>query len=290
MSVIPQRLRNISSNYAGVVVHGLIVILLTPFVVRELGTSGYAVWIIIQTIGYYLGFLDLGIVDAQIQRHSVLTSRSQPSSLGKLHGTVLVFLLGAGAVAVVLALLASVLPSAELFDVPPDLHDRYAWVLRLIGLVVLFSFVEAAADGIFEGYQRYDLMTAVGIVVALLGAIATFAVLYLGYGLVGLASVRVAESALGAAAKWFTVKRVFPSSAFPKVRFDREAWRSIRSFSLWNSLNDIVTEGTAQLDKLLIPILHVSALVTPYSLIVTLAALIFVVAEPITETIFPLAA
>ncbi len=290
MSVILQRLRNISSNYVGVVVRGLIVILLTPFVVRELGTSGYAVWVISQTIGYYLGFLDIGIVDAQVQRHSVLESRKQSGSLAKLHGTVLVFLLAAGLAALVLAILGSMLPSAAIFDIPPELHDQYAWVLRLIGLVVLFSFIESAADGIFEGYQRYDLMNAVGIVIAVLGAIATFMALYLGYGLLGLAGVRVAESAVGAAAKWFTVRRVFPASAIPTFGFDRASWRSIRSFSVWNSLNDIVTEGTAQLDKLLIPILLASALVTPYSLIVTLAALVFVVAEPITETVFPLAA
>jgi O-antigen/teichoic acid export membrane protein len=290
VSAILQKLRNVSSNYLAAIVHGLIIILLTPFVVHELGTPLYAVWVIVQTIGYYLGFLDLGVVDAQVQRHSVLAARNQSASLGELHGTVLVLFLGAGIVACVLATVVSVLPSAALLDIPPDARDLYAWVLRLIGLAVLLSFVEAAANGIFEGHQRYDLMNAVGIVVAVLGAIASFAVLYAGYGLLGLAVVRVAESALGAAGKWLTVRRVFPPSSFPKLGFDRASWRSIRSFSLWNSLNDIVTEGTAQLDKLLIPILLASALVTPYSLIVTVAALVFVVAEPITETLLPLAA
>lgn len=290
MSMILQRLRNVMSNYLGVIVHGLILILLTPFVVRELGTSLYAVWIIVETLCHYLGFFDLGVGDAQVQRHAVLSARHQTSALRTLHGTVLVLFLAAGAAAVVLATVVSVLPSAELLDIPPDAHDLYAWVLRLAALAVLFSFLEAAADGIFEGHQRYDLMNAVDIGVAVLGAIAIVAVLTLGYGLLGLASVRAAESALAAAGKWITVRRVFPPTSWPKLGFDRDAWRAIRGFSLWNSLNEIVTEGTAQLDKLVIPIVLASALVTPYSLIVTVAALVFVVAEPITETVFPLAA
>ncbi|HSG64282.1 MAG TPA: oligosaccharide flippase family protein, partial [Gammaproteobacteria bacterium] len=276
--------------YLAVAVHGLVIIVLTPFVVRELGTSLYAAWVIVQTIGYYLGFLDLGIADAQVQRHAVLSARNRSSELRALHGTVLVLFLGAGAAAVVLAAVISVLPSADLFDIPADSHGAYAWALRLFGLAVLFSFVEAAANGIFEGQQRYDLMNAVDIGVAILGALAIFVVLSLGYGLLGLAIVTVADGALGAAIKWATVRRAFPATSWPTLGFDGDTWRAIRGFSLWNSLNDIVTEGTAQLDKLLIPILLASVLLTPYSLIVMVAALVFVVAEPITEPIFPLAA
>src|SRR5690606_4223778 len=61
-------------------------------------------------------------------------------------------------------------------------------------------------------------------------------------------------------------------------------------FSFWNSLNDIVTEGTAHFDKLLIPILLGSALLTPYSLVLMIAAAVFIVAEPITDTYLPIAA
>jgi O-antigen/teichoic acid export membrane protein len=287
MSIILQRLRNISSNYAAVGVHALIVIVLTPFVVHELGTASYAVWVLVQAIAYYLGFLDLGIVDAQIRRHAVLAAKGSHVSLGRLHGTVLTLLLGAGIVALVLATLISLLPSAALFDVPTGAREAFAWTLRLIGLA---SFLEASANGVFEGCQRYDLMNAVEVTVAVVGAIATFLALYLGYGLIGLVIVRVAESGLAACIKLIAARRLLPSAARPSFGFDMQSWREIRGFSIWNSLNDIVTEGTAQLDKLLIPILLASALLTPYSLIVTIAAVVFVVAEPITDTVFPLAA
>lgn len=283
------KLRNISSNYLKVAADGIIVVLLTPYVVGELGAAQYAVWIIVQTIGYYLGFFDLGIGDAQVQRHSVLQMRGATDALGRLHGTVLVILIGAGSLAVAVASLLAVLPLAEVFDIPLEWRNDYRLVLPLVGLAILTTFVEAALGGLYESYQRFDLMNTIDVSLAVLEAIATVGVLYFGYGLVGLAMVVVIGSAVAAAVKAVVAWRTFPAYALPRPVFDAESWRAIRSFSLWNCLNDLVTEGTANLDKLLIPILLTSALVTPYSFVAMIAALVFLAAEPITETFFPIA-
>ncbi len=285
-----QLLRNVSSNYVKAVVSGLILLVLTPYVVKELGVAGYAVWVILQTVGYYLGFLDLGVADAQVQRHAFLQGRGATTELGRLHGTVLTFFVGAGVGALVLSVVIAALPSAELFDVPAEYRSTYALVLPIGGLAVLFSFMQIAFNGLFEGYQRYDAMNAIDIARAVLKAVAIFAVLHFGYGLIGLAAVAAGGDAVGLVAKAVAARRLFPAYAQPVLGFDMSSWRAIRGFSLWNSLNDLVTEGTSNLDKLLIPIWLTSALVTPYSLALTVAALVFVVAEPITETFFPIAA
>ncbi len=290
MSSVLQLFRNVSSNYLKVGIDGVIAIVLTPYLVQELGVAQYAVWIIVNTLGYYLGFLDLGVSDAQVQRHSVLQARGATAELGQLHGTVLAFFAAAGGLAFAVSIGVAALPSAELFDVPVEMRDAFTVVLPLIGLAVLISFLDAAFSGLFEGYQRYDLMNVIDIVLAVLGAIATYAVLSAGYGMTGVAVVLAVGAAAALSVKAVVAWRVFPSYAFPKLGFRRDVWRAIRSFSLWNSLTDLVTEGTANFDKLLIPILLGSALVTPYSLVLTVAALVFVVAEPITETFFPIAA
>lgn len=290
MNAALRLLRNISSNYARAGVEGVILIVLTPLIVQTLGPAVYAVWVIVQTLAYYLGFLDLGVADAQVQRHSLLLAQGRGRDLGRLHGTVLMFFLGAGVVAVAIAALLAALPTGSLFDVPVEVRESYALALLLAGFAVLVSFAGSALNGLYEGYQRYDLLNAVGIAVAVVEAVVIYAVLAAGYGLVGLALVKLGGEALRAVAKLAVAARAFPRDALPRLRFDLETWRSIRSYSLWNSLNDIVTEGTAHLDKLLIPILLASALVTPYSLVVMLAAVIFLVAEPITEPYFPLAA
>jgi O-antigen/teichoic acid export membrane protein len=289
MSGIARLFRNISSNYVKVGVDGVITIALTPFVVQQLGVAQYAVWLIAGTIGYYLGFLDLGVSDAQVQRHSMLQAQGAKEAIGRLHGTVLTLFAAAGAVALALSVGIAALPTAALFDVPLEFRNPYIAVLPLVGLGLFVSFLESAVNGIFEGYQRYDLMNAVDIVLAVAGAAATYAVLQAGYGMTGVAWVLVAGGAAALVAKLVVVGWVFPAHAFPRLGFDRESWNGIRGFTFWNSLTDIVTEGTANLDKLLIPIFLGSALVTPYALVLTVAALVFLVAEPISNTFFPIA-
>jgi O-antigen/teichoic acid export membrane protein len=186
-------------------------------------------------------------------------------------------------------LLAAV-SSGDWFDVPAALSGEYFAALLLAAGAALFFFLETGADGIYEGYQRFDLMNWLNIALSLLEAVATVLVLFGGFGLVGIALVRLVRAMLGPVVKLVAVRFRLPRGSLPALKFDHDAWRSIRSFSLWNSLNDIVTEGTAHLDKLVIAALLASALVTPYSLVVTLAAAVFLVAEPITDTFFPIAA
>ncbi len=281
-------LRNVSSNYAVAAVHAVLVLLVTPVVVRGLGLEHYAVWIIVQTLGYFLGFLDFGLSDAQVRQHARLAARGERTALGRLHGTVLTLFAGAGLLAVLLAAVIAALPSAALLDIPDTARDSYALIVLLVGLATAAAFIDVGFDGIFEGQQRYDLMNLVNVAATVLDAVLVVGALWLGYGLVALATIKVATTLLAAVAKAMLVRRWFPAS-FPVPGFDRQAWRSVRGYTFWNSLNELATEGTAHLDKLLIPMLLASALVTPYALICMVAAVIFVLAEPITDTFLPIA-
>src|SRR5690606_20560088 len=201
MTAVFRLLRNVSSNYLRAGVDGLIIVVLTPFVVRTLGIELYAVWVIVQTLGYYLGFLDLGVADAQVQRHAVLQSQNRTDEIGRLHGTVLCFFVAAGVAAFLIAVVLAALPTAALFDVPAEAEQPYLAALVLAGAAMLLSFTSSAFDGIFEGYQRYDLMNAVDIVVSVAEAVAVCLVLAAGAGLVGLALVKVFSEGARAAAK-----------------------------------------------------------------------------------------
>ncbi len=52
--------RNIGSGYVGAAVNGMVLLLLTPLVVRHLGPRGYGIWVLATAIGSYLGFLNAG--------------------------------------------------------------------------------------------------------------------------------------------------------------------------------------------------------------------------------------
>lgn len=284
-------LRNVGSNFFVSLVEAAILIILTPFVVRSLGVEQYAVWVIIQTIGYFLSFFDLGLPDAQVQRHAILYARGQLAKVGRLHGTVLIVFFGAGVAAFVAALGLGLALPTELLDLPPEGNPGfYLLLFALIGLSAWLSFLDLGLDGMFEGYQRFDLMNAIDVIIDIAAAICVVGALALGYGLIALALIELFAGLLGLVAKVLVARRSFPLQAFPVLRFDRESWLSVRGNSWWNCLNDFMTEGTAQLGKLAIPVLLGSALVTPYSLGVSLATAIFVLAEPLTDVFLPITA
>ena len=64
--------------------------------------------------------------------------------------------------------------------------------------------------------------------------------------------------------------------------------RRIRGYSTWTSLNEILAEGGAEVEKLLIPVVLSVSLLTPYTLVCTVAAVIFLAIEPLTDAFFPL--
>ena len=290
MSRASQFLRNVSSSYVLVGIDATLLILLTPYVIHKLGLEAYAVWIIIQTISYYLDFLDIGLPDAQVRQHAKLLSTGDLKSIRRLHGTALILYVGAGLLAVVVATLIAVLPTATLFDVPQKLADDFDVIMILVGVGVFFSFIETGIDGVFEGQQRFDISNAIDVTITVLSAACTVALLHYGFGLVALALLHIAMSILGSVVKLLAASKVFSRDIAPELGFDRESWRSVRSYSVWDSLNEIVTEGTAHFDKLLIPVLLGSALVTPYSLVLTICAAIFVLAEPLTDVFLPMSA
>ncbi len=288
MSRARQFLKNVASNYVVTGVRAVIFILLTPFVVHRLGLEHYAVWVIVQTLGFYLGFFDAGLPDAQVRQHAALLARRDHAGLSQLLGTVAVLYLGAGGLALLATAGILYAPTAELFDIPASAGAVYGPVVFLVGITAAFSFVKVGADGVLEGYQRYDIGNAIELVHEILAALAVVSLLATGHGIVALAAVTCAVTASSAATKIVVVRRLFAPAAAARLGFDRESFGTIRSFSLWNSLNEFMTEGTANFDKLLIPILLTSALVTPYSLIMALAAAIFLLAEPITDTFLPI--
>ena len=284
-----QFLRNITSNYVVTSIDALVFVLLTPFVVNSLGIELYAVWVILQTLGYYLDFFDLGVPDAQVRWHTRLHKANDAKGLARLQGTVFVLYLGAGGLAVLGSIVIALSPAQQWLDIPAASSNSFVLVLLLLGLTAAFSFLETGVDSIFEGYQRFDLSNAVHLVSAVVSALLVVGALAAGYGIVALALIACLDAALSAVAMYVIAKRVFPRQSMPRLGFDRSTWQQIKSYSLWNCLDEFLTEGTAQFDRLLIPVLLTSALVTPYSLVIALAATIFLLAEPITDTFLPIA-
>ena len=61
MNVAKTVLRNVAANWVGFGSQVIVTLLLTPFVIKQIGTEAYGLWLLLQSaVGYY-GMVDMGL-------------------------------------------------------------------------------------------------------------------------------------------------------------------------------------------------------------------------------------
>jgi O-antigen/teichoic acid export membrane protein len=289
-SLRQQVARNIVSNYAAAIVGGVVFILLTPYVVANLGATGYALWVLVHAVGYFIRYLDLGLGDAQVKYLADYLGRDDMAGARRLLGTLLSAYTIIGAIACAASLCLAALPTDQLFNVPAEQRSLFATLLTLLAINLLIGFPAALLGRVFIGCQRFDVSNGLDIGFSVLGAVTTVLVLQADLGLIGLAWMEILLTAAGGVVDLLLISRLFPGLVIAYTRIDSGIWQELKSYGIWSFLDELITEGTAQLDKLIMPVLLSVSLLTPYSLVMALATLVLFVSEPITDVLFPMAA
>lgn len=285
-----QWLRNVAAGYGETLVSAAILILLTPVIVAHLGVEAYGAWVLGHSIAFYLQFFDLGFGEAQVRLHARFAERACRDLIEKLVATVLVCLAVGGAVAAVVGAALAFGASTAWLEVSGALEGQLRTVIALLAVNLLVSIPGSALRSLYEGAQRFDILNARSIVLRLVTAGLQLVLLMKGYGIVALAVVELAASCLAVAIDFVVLRRLMPGLLSVRAAFDRRIWRRIRHFALWTSIDDLVAEGTAHLDELLVVAFLPLALLTPYALCLTLAGAVMPIVRPIAETFFPMAA
>jgi len=284
---VPRLIKNVFANYAGAGISAAVLFFLTPFVIRELGTTGYAVWILVHSIVSYLHIFDLGMHSALVKYAAECPETDHGvRDLQRLVGTLLVLLLAAG-MGALLASGAIAIWIVPLLRVPPDWVETLQQITVLLGIDVLLQFVASALSGLLAGRQRYDVLNGVQIGCRLARAASTVILLVSGYGVVALVFAELFTTLGSLSVLAYIVRRLYPALTLSFGLFDRGTWRHVRSYSFWALMNDLAIRGGGELDNLLIPVFLSLSLLTPYSVACSIATVLFWVIEPIVEVLFP---
>ncbi|MGH2357145.1 MAG: lipopolysaccharide biosynthesis protein, partial [Candidatus Limnocylindria bacterium] len=288
MSTLRSLTRNISWNYVEAGTSLVVYFLLTPVVVGHLGEVGYGIWVLLRAILFYLRFLDLGFYNALVKYIAEYAERRDWPTVNGLIGTTTSVLALAGVAALALSGVVAWLVVPNAFNVPPERIPELQLATVLLGIDLLLAFPGSVLGAIFEGRQRFDVLSGVSMAATILGALATVAGLELGYGIVALVCIEIAGTLLTAFLFALFLRRLFPAIRIGLGPIGGPHLRHIRGYSTWTSLNEILAEGGAEVEKLLIPVILSVSLLTPYTLICAVAAVIFLAIEPLTAAFFPL--
>lgn len=283
--------RNLLAAYSGMLLNMLVPLIVTPFVLKALGTEAYGligIGLMLQSI---LTFLEVGmsasLSRAFAERTAALDGAEGGAGMRDLLRTLEYFYLALFGFVSLFVLLAAPL-IAEYWISDHGLPYPVVWQsIALIGLMIALRFFVSLYGGGLAGLQRQVALNTISITLNVLGNIGAVAVLFLvspdprayfsWLAMMGAATAFALRLAVAAA---------LPSSHRPP-RFDWEQWRSIRRFSVGISSLTMTSLAVTQGDKLLLSRLLPLRDFGFYSLASNVANFVQLITIPVQTVYYP---
>ena len=202
-------LRNVASNWAGFAVNAAVTLALTPFVLHELGTTRYGIWILTSSIIGYYGLLDLGFRGGVTQYLTRYLATGEDLKASECISSAVAVLASLGVVMAGLSLGAAYLVP-HVLTIPADLQREAFWCILIVGCSSALQFALQPFASVFTATQRFDLATLIGILTRFLTAGGILLALKTGQGLVGVSVATCVTSAVDYVVRWRVAQRLAP--------------------------------------------------------------------------------
>jgi O-antigen/teichoic acid export membrane protein len=256
--------RNVSMRCLAIVTEMIVGVCILPLNVSRLGAAAYGLWMLTASITAYFSILDLGYGGALTKFVAQYRARRDPTALNEILSTIFHVFAAFGSLAYAIAIVMAVFLD-RVFHLGPDQAHVGRIVLLVTMLNVSAGFAFSVFGGVINGFQRYDLNSAVSIVTTIVTAIVNVAVLLAGYGLVALVC---ATTIVRLAAYWVyrgNAYRVFPQLHLSPRLFRRERLRELTSFSVYMLLIDWARKLNYALDTVVIAMFMTTTAVAIWS-------------------------
>jgi O-antigen/teichoic acid export membrane protein len=260
------------SNYVGKIINLGVWFFLTPYILSQLGESVYGLWALVGSVVAYGFLLDVGINGAVTKYIAEYRAKEQGEMARTIIATALWTNTGLGLLVIFISVLVAPL-FTSIFNIASSEQHTATWLFLLAGIGVGISIPGATVTAVFRGLQRFDLINLIGVTASLVSAGATFLVLRLGGGVIGLALVGICVSLLVQLLSIWFIYRIAPELRFGWFDPSRSHLKTLVSYSSSLFLMNLGGYFESRSGELAIgSFLPVSA-VTPYNLARRLSAL-----------------
>lgn len=278
--------RNTLSSYA---VRGLLVVsalVLTPYLFRRLGVSGFGTWSVMFTIATVFNLLEVGF-------HAGVTKVISELRGARRHEEINGTLAAAVALMAVLGVIAFVIAvSLALFGAglaPRPERDDFRTGMLVLGVAMLIRFPAAAYGGALIGYQRYDLLNAARAVQIGGFPIAAVVVVEAGGGVLGLAIAFAGLLVVEALLYVVLLRRLDPQLTMairPREHVERGR---LRRFATLTLLADSMVFIAQRMDTVVIAAVRDAATAAPFAAAVKLQSGLQSLTLPFVDLLMPIA-
>ncbi|OGL51237.1 MAG: hypothetical protein A3H37_10510 [Candidatus Schekmanbacteria bacterium RIFCSPLOWO2_02_FULL_38_14] len=278
-------IKNILSNYAGVLIPSAILLFLTPFMIKKLGVAAYGIWIVANSLKSYFQVMELGIRTSVIKFISQYHAADEKKKIEELLSTSFYVFLLIGIISLfALKIIANFSP--DIFKIPPDFSQTIKTIIGIFGINVAIVFLNRILEGALVGLQRYDLISLLNILSEALNAVLTVLLLLSGFGIISLALLSLFVS-VSVFFIQLTILKAYYGFGIKLSRFRWQTIKSILDFSFFSFILEIASKVTAKMDSLIIGIFMPVAAITNYIIGVKLASIAEKLTDPMVDIFFP---
>ena len=218
------------SNYVGKIINLGVWFVLTPFILDQLGESLYGLWALVGSVVAYGFLFDFGINGALTKYVAEYRARGEGQMAHSIIATALWTNTGLGFLVILISVLFAPL-FASIFNIASSAQQTATWLFLLTGIGVGLTIPGATVTAVLRGLQRFDLINLIGVTASLISAGATFLVLRLGGGLIGLALVGIGITLLVQLLSTWFIYRIAPELRFGWFGLSRSHLKILLSYS-----------------------------------------------------------
>jgi len=212
---------------------------LLPFMVQQLGTELYGIWILIGSITFSLYLFDFGFATAVTRYISAYIGKKEYENVNRVVSSAFVIY---SLLALIIVIATVIISTVSPYFVENDKYGSTIQLLILItGLSIAIEFPFKSFAGITTGYLRYDLLSISRIFIKLLNTSLIVYVLIHSQNLVYVALTGLITATLSNVLYFLIAKYVFKELSIRKEYISKDTLKSLLNYSSWAFVIDIST-------------------------------------------------
>ncbi len=210
-------------------------IILSPYIIRKLGSEGYGIWSLLFALAGYCTLFDAGVRSAVVTFAARLRAKSDPDGINRLISTALACS-AAGSAGIVLLTWALWANPRWIFTTNAAQEPALRPIVVTIGFSTAIGLVSGVLTGCLEGFQRFDHLNRIRTSIFSLRAAMYALTLYAGFGLVQMAFWTGAANLALLIAYYVMLRRLFPGLRLSPALVGRSTLKEILHFGIPSSL------------------------------------------------------
>jgi O-antigen/teichoic acid export membrane protein len=278
---------NIASNYLRFAVSMMVVLMMTPYIIDQLGMEMFGLWSLIFAVIGIFGLMDFGFATAAVKAVAEATGSHDTNGRNRALASLLMVYTLIGLLSLILVFTLGG-PVAGGFDLTDSEQNAFLPVFWLLGLAVSLNFPASLFKAALSGAGRMHVVNAVELLMVLVNAGLIYTLLQAGYGITGLA-ISTAATMLGTSLALIPLAyRLLPGFSLHWNLVSLHNIRPLLSFSVYAFMANIAVLTTLRLDLVVIKLFLPLSAVALYAVAAKISEYTFLLNKQFSNALMPL--